>query len=115
MSGVEDLSQVAELPFLVEHLVRVAECLSVSPVLRLDLEALAQLLNEAQELLARVLALKRVQIKFLVISLHNLHGTYSCLLQISEVRRHLELLNVLHWTQGCRPGSEPGVVDVHVS
>ena len=107
MGGVEDLCQIAELAFLVEHLICVAECLSVGPVLRLDLEALAQLLNEAQELLAGVLALKRVQIKFLVISLHNLHGTYSCLLQICEVGRHLELLDVLHWTQGCRPGSEP--------
>jgi hypothetical protein len=44
-----------------------------------------------------------------------LHRAYRSLLQISKVGRHLELLDVLHWTQGCSPSPESGVVDVDIS
>ena len=36
------------------------------------------------------------------------------MLQIGKVGRHLELLNVLHWTQRCGPSPESGVVNVDI-
>jgi len=107
LSRVKYFSQITELAFFVENLVGVAEGLAVGSVLRLDLEALTKLFDEAEELLARVLPLERVEIKLLIIPLHYLDGADRCLLQVGKVGSHLELLDVLHGTKRCRPCSYP--------
>ena len=51
----------------------------------------------------------------MIVSLHNLYSTNCSLLKVSKVRSHLELLDLFHGTQRSCPGSDPPILDAHVS
>ena len=96
---VENLGQVAQTAFLVEHFVGLGELFTVGARCAVSLEHLAEALNLIEESLACALAILAVEVVLFVRTLLQMITHHHCVLEEQEVGTSAELLNFCQWTR----------------
>jgi len=94
LGGVKNFCEIAEGSFFVEDFVGLGEAFSVISVCAVGFEYFAEPLSLAEELLAGALPVLGVQVVLLVAALLQTVSHHHCVLQVQEVGRLPELLDL---------------------